>query len=39
MTAPFSVFAIQIVKGGRRKEIPPRGSELVAMPLTINFPV
>jgi hypothetical protein len=39
MTAPFSESAIQTAKGGWRKDKPPRGPELVAMPSTINFPV
>lgn len=33
------ISAVQTVKGGWRKDKPPRGPELVAMPSTINFPV
>ncbi|MBX4863814.1 hypothetical protein HJA86_28450 [Rhizobium bangladeshense] len=33
------ISALQTVKGGWRKDKPPRGPELVAMPSTINFSV
>jgi hypothetical protein len=33
------ISAIQTIKGGWRKDAPPRGPELVATPTTIEFPL